>query len=167
MLLPRNQAHAAFFRDAPGRSVGRRLGSAQHRELEGVKPEVSDGFAGLGHEALSVPGQSKPESTIDFFSFHQGHAANQPVWFSLQPEGPMPLISAIHSRKSCVAIVGVGAVRRIGPGNSFRKIANDLPMRKQKLRLRSVGELQWTQEEARSLKMGDHVPKMITQMSWA
>ena len=167
MLLPRNQAHAAFFRDAAGRSVGRRLGSPQHRELERVKPILGDGFARFRHEALSVPGQSKPESTIDVFTPQQGHAANQPVWFSLEPEGPMPLIPAIHSRKSRIAIVGVGAVRRIGPGNSFRKIANDLPMRKQKLRLRGVGELQWTQEEARCLKMRDHVFKMITQMQRA
>ncbi len=167
MLLPCNQAHAALFGDTAGCSVGSRLGSPQYRELERVKPVLGDGFARFRHEALSVPGQSKPESTIDFFSFQQGHAANQPVWFSLEPEGPMPLIPAIHSGESCIAIVGVGAVRRIGPGNSFRKIANDLPMRKQKLRLRGVGELQWTQEETRSLKMGDHVLKMITQMSWA
>jgi len=79
----------------------------------------------------------------------------------------MPLIPAIHGGKSCIAIVGAGAVRRIGPGNSFRKIANDLPMRKQKLRLGSVSELQWAQEEARSLKVGDHVLKMIAQMSRA
>jgi hypothetical protein len=39
-----------------------------------------------------------------------------------------------------------------------------LPMRKQKLRLRGVGELQWTHEETRSLKMRDHVLKMITQV---
>lgn len=58
MVLSLNQAHAALFGDAAGCSVGSRLGSAQHRELKGVKPEVGDGFAGLGHEALSVPGQS-------------------------------------------------------------------------------------------------------------
>jgi hypothetical protein len=89
----------------------------------------------------SVPGQSKPESTIDVFSFQQGYAANQTVWFGLEPEGPMPLIAAIHGGKSCIAIVGVGAVRGIGPGNSFREITNDLPMRKQQLGLRGVGEL--------------------------
>ena len=171
MLLPRNQAHAAFFRDAAGCSVGSRLGSPQQRKLEGVKPEVGNGFASLGHEALSVPGQSQPESTIDLFSFEQGYGADQPIRFRFQPERPMPLIPAIHSRKSCIAIVGVGAVRRIGPGNSIREIADDLPLRKQKLRLRGVGELQWTQEEARSLKMRNHLLKMITQMprasSWA
>ncbi len=91
---------------------------------------------------------------------------DQPIRFRFQPERPMPLIPAIHGRKSCIAIVGVGAVRRIGPGNRIREIANDLPMRKQKLRLRGVGELQWTQEEARSLKMRNHVFKMITQMLW-
>jgi len=141
MLLPCDQAHAALFRDAAGCDVCSRLGSPQHRELKRVKPVIRDGFAGLGHEALSVPGQSKPESTIDVFSFQQGHAAYQLVWFGLEPESPMPLISAIDRRKNCIAIVGVGAVRRVGPGNSFREIANDLPMRKQKLRLRGVSEL--------------------------
>jgi hypothetical protein len=164
VFFPGNQAHAAFFRDAAGCSVGGCLGGPQHWELEDVKPEVGNGFAGLGHEALSVPGQSKPESTIDVFSFQQGHAPNQPVWLSLEPEGPMPLIAASHGWKSCIAIVGVDAVRRIGPGNSFREIANDLPMRKQKLRLGGVGELQWLQEEARGLKMRDQGLKMITQM---
>jgi len=53
----------------------------------------------------------------------------------------MPLIAALHGGKSCVAIVGVGAVRRIGPGNSFREIADDLPMRKQKLCLRGICKL--------------------------
>jgi hypothetical protein len=53
----------------------------------------------------------------------------------------MPLIAAIHGGKSCIAIVGIGAVRRIGPGNSFREITNDLPMRKQQLGLRGVSEL--------------------------
>lgn len=53
----------------------------------------------------------------------------------------MPLIPTIHCRKGGIAIVGVGAVRRIGPGNSFRKIANDLPMRKQKLRLLGICKL--------------------------
>lgn len=141
MLFPGNQAHTAFFRDAAGCSVGSRLGGSQHWELEGVKPEVGDGFAGLGHEALPVPGQSNPESTIDVFSFQQGHAANQLVWLSFETDGPMPLIAAIHGGKSCIAIVGVGAVRRIGPGNSFREITDDLPMWKQKLRLRGVCKL--------------------------
>lgn len=53
----------------------------------------------------------------------------------------MPLIAAIHGRKSCIAIVGVGAVRRIRPGDSFREIANDPQMRKQKLRLRGICKL--------------------------
>ena len=53
----------------------------------------------------------------------------------------MPLIAAIHGGKSGIAIVGVGAVRRIGPGNSFREITDDLPMRKQKLRLLGVCKL--------------------------
>ena len=79
----------------------------------------------------------------------------------------MPFITALHRGKSCLAIVGVGAVRRIGPGNGFREIANDLPMRKQKLRLLSVCKLQWTQQEARSLERRNHVFRMITQTQWS
>ena len=50
----------------------------------------------------------------------------------------MPCISAIHRRKYSIAIVRIGSVRRIGPGNDIREIANDLPMRKQQLRLLGV-----------------------------
>ncbi len=141
MLFPGNQAHTAFFRDAAGCSVGSRLGGSQHWELEGVKPEVGDGFAGLGHEALPVPGQSNPESTIDVFSFHEGHAANQPIGVSLQPEGPMPFVSTSHRRKRDIEIELVGAVRRVGPRNRFRQITNDLPVWKQKLRLLGDGQI--------------------------
>jgi hypothetical protein len=104
-------------------------------------PLVGGGFAGFSHEALPVPRQAKPKSTIDVFPFPQDYAADQPVWFSLQPESPMPCISAVHCWKGNIAIVRVGTVRRIGPGNDIREIANNLPMWKQELRLLGVHKL--------------------------
>jgi hypothetical protein len=53
----------------------------------------------------------------------------------------MPCISALHRWKYSVAIVRRGSVLRIGPGYDIRKIANDLPMWKQELRLFGVGKL--------------------------
>ena len=52
----------------------------------------------------------------------------------------MPCISALHRRKCSIPIVRIGSVRRIGPGNDIREIANDLPMWKQGAV--SVGRLQ-------------------------
>ena len=88
-----------------------------------------------------MPRQAKPKSTIDLFPFHQGYAADQSVWFSYPPNGPVPFISPIHRRKRRIAIVGMGTVRRIGPGNDIREIANDLPMWKQELGLLGVRKL--------------------------
>jgi len=85
-----------------------------------------------------VPGQAKPKPTIGVFPFSQIYAADELLWVRLKPEGPMPCISALHRRKYSIAIVGIGTVRRIGPRNDIREIANDLPMWKQELRLLGV-----------------------------
>jgi hypothetical protein len=45
----------------------------------------------------------------------------------------------------------------------MREIANDLPMRKQELRLLGVRKLQGTQQETRSLETGNHAAGMIKQ----
>jgi len=111
-----------------------------------------------------VPSQAKPKSTIGVFPFSQIYAADEPLWVSLKPEGPMPCISALHRRKCSIAIVRIGSVRRIGPGNDIREIANDLPMWKQELRLLGVCKHQWTQKETRSLKLRYHFLKIITQI---
>ena len=136
---------------------------AQHGKLERVEPVVSDGLARFRHQALPVPGQSQPEPAVDLLPFQQRDAADQLLWFRFQSKRPMPLVSASHRGEGYIPIVGAGAVWRIGPGNAFREIANDLPMRKQELRLLRIGELQGKQQETRSLQRGDHASRMIKQ----
>src|SRR5437867_12508062 len=50
------------------------------------------------------------------------------AWLRVQPEAPVPCISAPHCRKRSVAIIRIGTVGGIGPGNDIGEIANDLPM---------------------------------------
>jgi len=85
-----------------------------------------------------VPSQAKPKSTIGVCPLSQIYAADELLRVSLKPEGPMPCISALHRRKYNVAIVRIGSVRRVGPGNDIREITNDLPMWKQELCLLGV-----------------------------
>ena len=63
-LFGGDDAHAGFFGDAAGGEIADCLWSAEDRESEDVEPEVVDGDNGLGHQALVVPWEAKPEAAI-------------------------------------------------------------------------------------------------------
>ena|ERR1700679_2198712 len=75
----------------------------------------------------------------------------------------MPLVSALDRGKSNVAIEGVDAIRRVGPGDSGGEIANDFPVGKEYLGLVRVGELQGAQKKTPGFEWRDHGIEMIAR----
>ncbi len=84
---------------------------------------------------LSLPGQSQPEAAVIVRGLQQRGAADELPRMSLQSQGPMPLIAPQHRWKGEVAIVGQCAVRRVRPWNGLCQETDDLPLRKEQLRL--------------------------------
>src|ERR1700728_1533983 len=76
-----NHTHTTFLGDTAGCGIGYGLGNPKPPKPKGIEPEAGGGFAGPGHEALPVPGQSEPEAAIIFLSFHQAYAADELIWF--------------------------------------------------------------------------------------
>src|ERR1700674_2806323 len=75
---------------------------------------------------------------------------------TLEADGPVPFLAALHCRESQVAAPRIGAVGGIGTGDNLVQIPHDLPVWKQDLGLFRVGQLQWPQQEPRRLERVDH-----------
>jgi hypothetical protein len=135
-----DQAHALFFGDAAGGDVGDGFGSAENGEVKYIKPKIGNGFAGFGHQALALPGETEPEAAIVVFFFTEVDAADDLAGIGFQAKSPVPGFTAIDGREGDVANIAVGPIRGIGPGNLRGEVPDDFPMGKESLNLCSVGE---------------------------
>ena len=157
-LLDGDEAHAGFFGDAAGGEVAHGLWGAEDGETEDVEPEVVDGDYGFGHQALTLPGETEPEAAIvGPVSKEAGgsvQADGADVFFGRLPESqrPLPFVAAFDGGERDVTVVSERAVGGVGPGNVWVEMLDDLPVGKEKLGLRGVGELERAQEEARGVE---------------
>ena len=151
-----DQAHALFFGDAAGGGVADGFGCAQDGEIERVEPEIGDRFAGLGHQALTLPGSAEPETSIFIFFFAQINAADNLVGIGFEAQRPMPRFAAFFRRKRHVANEVKGPVSWIGPGHMRCQVANDFPVRKENLDLFGVPEVERAQQKPRCFERRCH-----------
>ncbi len=151
-LFGGDDAHAGRLGDATGGDVADCLWSAEDRESQDVEPEVVDGDDGLGHQALVVPWEAKPEAAIVGFRFMQTDCADVLLGRLLQSQRPLPLVAAFDGGERDVAVVGESAVGGVGPRNDGVEMLDDLPLGKEHLGLLRIGELERAQEEARGVE---------------
>lgn len=157
-LFGRDEAHAGLFRDAAGGEVAHGLGRAEDWETEDVEPEIVDCDYGLGHQALTVPGKSKPEAAIvgpgSILGVGSMQTDGSDVFLGRLPESqrPLPFVAAFDGGDRDVTVEGESAVCGVGPGNIWVKMFDDLPMGKEKLGLLGVRELERAQEESRGVE---------------
>jgi hypothetical protein len=147
-LFGGDDPHAGLLGDAARGEISDGLWSAKDRETEAVKPEVIDGNDRLGHKALSMPREAKPEAAIVGTSFMQADGADVVLGRLLQSQRPLPFVAAFDSGERNVAVIGESTVFGVGPGNIWVEMLHDLPLRKEALGLLRVGELERAQEEA-------------------
>jgi hypothetical protein len=126
--LPGDHAHSLLFRYSARPGVGNRFGNAKHRELEHFKPVVSYCVTCFGHQALTLPRQSQPETAIVSFTSEQANCADQLVRGASQAKRPGPFISAFNGRQGDITIVRVTAIRWIRPRHHVSDVADDLPV---------------------------------------
>jgi hypothetical protein len=78
-VFPGDHAHALLFRYSARSGVGNRFGNAKHGKLEHFKPVVSYCVTCFGHQTLTLPRQSQPETAIISFTSEQANCADQLV----------------------------------------------------------------------------------------
>jgi len=64
------------FRRCGETDVGDGFGSAENREVERIKPKIGDGFAGFGHQTLTLAREREPKAAIVAFFRAQVDAAD-------------------------------------------------------------------------------------------
>src|SRR6185437_16659165 len=129
-VFPGNHAHALLFRYAPRPAVRNSFGNTQQRKFEGVKPIVGHCFTSLGHQTLSLPWQTQPESAIIGFTAEQADSADQLARGAFQAKRPRPFVAMGDSRQDDIAIIRETTIRWIRPRHRISDVADDLPMRK-------------------------------------
>lgn len=162
MFSDSNYAHTLLFRDAARGVITGGLGGAKDTKLEDLEPESGDGIGGFGHEALAMKGGIEPEAAIVAFIFLvEVDATNDAARSGFRADTPTPTITTGDRRESDVPKEGERAIGRIGPWHALGHIADDFPLRKDELDLRSVGEFERAKEEASGFERRNHgIPGM-------
>src|SRR6185437_404838 len=127
-VFPGNDAHALLFRYAPRPAVRNSFGNTQQRKFEGVKPIVGHRFTSLGHQTLSLPWQTQPESAIIGFTAEQADSADQLARGAFQAKRPRPFVATRDGGQCDITVKLVSAIGWIRPGHGVSDVADNLPM---------------------------------------
>jgi hypothetical protein len=96
---------------------------------------------------LAVPWQAEPESSVVRLPLVQADGADVLCGRLFQSQRPVPFVAALDSGKRDVTIEGERSIGGIWPWNVGVQEPNDVPLGKDTLRLRRIGELQRPQQK--------------------
>lgn len=139
------------------------FGDAQEGEAEDLEPIIVGPGAGFGHQALTLPGKAYPEAAVGFLFCCEADEADNLRGGGAQAEGPVPGFAALHLGECGFAAKLECSVGRVGPGDAGEEVANDLPVREERLNLLRVGDLKRAEDEALGLAFGDHRVMIATE----
>jgi hypothetical protein len=94
-----------------------------------------------------VPWQAQPESAVVRLPLMQADGADVLCRRLFQSQRSVPFVAALDGGKRDVTIEGERSISGIWPWNVGVQEPDDLPLRKDTLRLRRIGELQWPQQK--------------------
>src|ERR1700722_5740735 len=151
-----NHPHPGFLRNPSRRNVGLRLRSAQNFEAQNVEPIIIDGDHRLSHQSPALPRQTEPVTAIVGQALEQTDGPNQNLRRFLQPQRPVPLLSAFDGWKRLIAIIVEHSIRGIRPWDLGVQVFDDLPLREEGLSLLRIRQLKRSQQQPSGLKFDAH-----------
>jgi hypothetical protein len=104
-----------------------------------------------------LPRRSHPETAIDGFILVQTDASDQLLGIRFESQRPIPALATLHFREGNITAESQRAVRRIGPGNGFREVPDNIPMRKNVLDLLNIRHLERAEDQPEGGQNRKHV----------